>query len=105
MHVDISGNEIKVGSYIAYAALWDRSATLKFGKVTELAVRKPRYGGMDPEVNTLRAVTVDRGWNNVWEVQNKGKPITLGFTDRLIVIPESLVQKEALDLLNSVSLK
>lgn len=101
MHVDISGNEIKVGSYIAYAALWDRSATMKFGKVTELCERKPRYGGLEKVTNTLRVVSVDRSWKNVWELQNNGKVITLSFLDRLIVIPENFVHPDALKLLNS----
>ena len=112
-YVDIAGQPIEVGSLLCYAALWIRSATLRHGRVTGLKVRAGReYGPVDEQEDkaTLRVFAVDRRRevtrvNNVvtvtthWEVINNGKPITLGFLDRLLVVPESVVPAEALALL------
>jgi hypothetical protein len=78
---DIVGKEIQVEDFIIYAALWDRSATLKFGIVTQLSQRE----NGDP---TIKVITVDRTYKGVWGLQNNGRPITLGFLDRLMVLNE-----------------
>ena len=51
-HRDLTGREVRVGDFIVYAALWDRSATLRFGRVAAL---KERTGwGREPSP-TVRA--------------------------------------------------
>lgn len=105
---DLNGIDIRPGDYIVYSALWDRSAILKYGVVTRLEKRKGSYYSNTQEVPTLRVVSVDRSgrWNKetnehyyVWELQNKGKEITLGFLDRLLVVPKAMVPEEAFNLL------
>ena len=106
-HLDLAGHEIKPGDFIVYAALAGRSATMKYGRITKLAFRekswKTRDGGEHP---TVRAVTADRHqrwlphsdtYIEEWQVQNKGKEITLGYLEQLLVIPEALVPAEALN--------
>jgi hypothetical protein len=101
-HKDIAGQEIKVGDYICYAALWDRSATMKFGKVTRLADRDEAYvyNRERKKIPTIRLRSVDRDWHDKWKVQAKGKEITLGYLDRLIVVPAELVPPAAKELLD-----
>lgn len=102
-HEDISGAEIHVGDYIVYAALWNRSATLKYGRVVSQGSRSDGWKGT--ETPTVRAITVDRHWRygeeKRWELQNNGKPISLGFLDRLLVVPETLVPAGARSALAS----
>lgn len=86
-HKDMVGKNISVGCYIVYAALWSRSATLKLGKVVELSSRPPGYYQTEPTL-TIKVVTVDRSWNNTWESQKDGKPITLGFLDRVLIVDD-----------------
>lgn len=103
-HVDAFKREIHVGDYIAYAALWSRSATLKFGIVTRLADKDNAYTPdklIPDKVPTIRARTVDRNWGNDWEIQSKGKEITLGYLDRLIVIDRDSVPEEIKALLEA----
>lgn len=84
---DLAGQEIKEGSYIVYAALWSRSPVLKFGKVVSLSSRDPSYYQKE-STPTIKAITVDRFWGNKgkFELQKEGKPVTLGFLDRLLVV-------------------
>ncbi len=86
---DLVHNPVFEGDYIVYSALWSRSAVLKFGIVTELTTRKE-----DKDTLVIKVITVDRitkwdGTNTykVWELQNNGKPVTLGFLDRLMTVP------------------
>ena len=97
-HKDLAGNDIRVGDYVAYAALWSRSAVLKFGIVVALKERG--------NTGTIGVITVDRSWmwgatppRRIWELQNNGREITLGFTDRCIVVSGSSVPNEVLGLL------
>lgn len=102
MHEDIAGMPICIGDYIIYAALWDRSATLKYGKVTRLAERDEAWTG-NPDrkkVPTLRLRSVDRDWHGKWELQRGGKETTLGFMDRLMVVLPAQVPEEARSLLD-----
>lgn len=83
---DLAGREIKVGDYVIYAALWSRSAVLKFGKVVSLAARKHgEYSLKKEDTPTLRVTSVDN-FLGKYELQNHGTPITLGFLDRVLVI-------------------
>lgn len=101
-HVDIGNTEITVGSYIAYAALWSRSATLKFGRVTALAFRESLWARPeDKTVPTIKCVSVDRQWNDNWQVQSRGKPVTLAFLDRMIVVGPTQVPDAAREILDA----
>lgn len=100
MHEDIAGMPICVGDYIIYAALWDRSATLKYGKVTRLAERDESWRSGSDKKLTLRLRSVDRDWDGKWELQRGGKETTLGFLDRLMVVLPAQVPEEARSLLD-----
>lgn len=97
VYKDMFGHDIKVGDYIVYAALADRSGVLRAGRVLELTHSKPRWPDevVEPKVkaeswNNYRSQNVP--WNNpAAEISGKQKSVTLGFLDRLIVVPESIV--------------
>lgn len=101
-HKDLAGKQIEVGSFVVYAALWDRSAVLKYGIVSSLKERKdawrPQTRDYGP-IPTVGIVSVDRGWEHQWELQNDGKEITLGFVDRCLVVPTFAVPTDAMHLL------
>jgi hypothetical protein len=99
-HIDIAGQPILVGSLIAYAALWSRSATLKYGRVTRLEEREPSSWGNGQPIPTVRAVSVDRSFGDKWELQNKGREVSLGFVDRMLVVNGGQVPEEAFRLLH-----
>lgn len=101
-HNDIAGKKIKPGSFIIYAAQWGRCATLKYGVVTRLASREDFRRGKRQEIPTLRVVTVDRDFDDKWELQKKGKESALSFLDRLLVVPPDMVPDDALSLLHDV---
>jgi hypothetical protein len=93
---DMFGRDIKVGDYIVYAGLADRSGVLRAGQVIELTHTKPSKWGSDkiePKVrvkswNNYRA----QGWGNKMDGRSgRQKDVTLGFLDRLVVVPESSV--------------
>ena len=96
-YVDLSGRVIEPGCFIAYGALLGRCATIRYGRVSDLAVRKSEWR-REKEAPTLKAITVDCGFRG-WALQNNGRPITLAFLDRLLVIDASQVAPEALALL------
>ena len=112
-HEDLAGNDIKAGDYVAYAALWSRSATLKFGRVTSLVIGKMGYP--ETTIPKIQVVSVDRTWNDTWELQGvpwqeksdgkynfeKSKVQTLGFLDRMLVVDKSMVPAEARKLLDA----
>jgi TfoX/Sxy family transcriptional regulator of competence genes len=82
---DMFGNEIKVGDYIVYGGLADRSAVLRAGRVVALKNGKVRAQSW----NNYRA----QGWNG--EVKSgKQKDVTLAFLDRLVIVPESSVSEK-----------
>lgn len=107
-YVDLAGNPISVGDYVAYAALWNRSSVLKYGKVVELDERLvgpatfPNADG-DRRTPTLKVITVDqqvsydRDWMPTieWRVQNGGKVVTLGYLDRVLVVADHQIPWEA----------
>lgn len=95
---DLSGREIAIGDYICYAALWSRSAHLKYGRV--LTLKNEKVG----------CVAVDRSWKNTWlldgVVRWDGGPLrparvnTLSFLDRLLVVTCDQLPDEARILLD-----
>lgn len=104
---DLAGNDIRVGDYVVYSALWDRSAVLKFGKVERLAEREANWYRKKPEA-TIRVRTVDRHteWRDgkplkeYWMLQKQGQETTLGFLNRMLVIGSEHVPPDALRVLN-----
>jgi hypothetical protein len=108
---DMFGRDIKVGDYIVYAGLADRSAVLRAGRVIELTHSKEKVSlydrktgkhsvGYEPKIkceswNNFRS----QGWSGE-EKSGKQKAVSLGFLDRLIVVPADYVSdkiKEDLD--------
>ncbi len=102
-HFDIADNQITPGCFVVYAALWDRSATLKYGIVTRLTEREETsYFGDENIKYTVRVITVDRfvSWDGGkktqrWDIQKSGKEVTLSFLSRLLVIPPIQVPARA----------
>jgi len=97
---DRAGNPIRVGDYIVYAALWDRSATLKFGRVTELTTRKEEDWKTHTKEPTVKAVSVDLWFDKGHKLQNDGHPVTLAFFDRILSIEGYMVPGDAKKLLD-----
>ena len=98
---DMFGREIKPGDFIVYAGLADRSAVLRAGRVIELTHSKTDYGKPEPKIkceswNNYRA----RSWDGT-EKSGKQKAVSLGFLDRLIVVPEEFVSEKIKNDLNS----
>ena len=90
-YTDIGGKEIQVGSYIAYAAALGRCAILKLGVVVALKAGK------------VKAVTAEKVWRwgtgeDQWGLQKNGSPITLAFTERMVVVPRDSIPDEVLTL-------
>lgn len=88
---DMFGRTIKVGDYIVYAGLADRSAVMRAGRVLELTYSKSTYGDPEPKIkceswNFYRS----KDWNGK-EKSGKQKAVSLGFLDRLVVVPEEYV--------------
>jgi hypothetical protein len=98
---DMFGREIKVGDYIIYAGVDGRSGVLRAGRVLKLTVGKSGWEKTTPKV------TCDT-WNygNTVEWDHKANPskatpfvksgrqskaVTLGFLERMIVVPEDYV--------------
>ena len=107
---DLAGKLITVGSFIVYAANFGRCAVLKYGIVTRFNKRKDIYNN-SREIPTLKVLTVDRTSRREagqylysWNLQNKGKEITLAFFDRMIVVNKNDIPQEALNLLTSTNI-
>lgn len=108
-HVDLAGNAIHVGDYVVYAALWSRSATLKYGRVVKLVNIYGEPTGA--EYYKVQVVSVDRSYDDKWELQGAGwgekhdvtktKIQTLGFLGRMIVVGNAQVPTEARKLLDA----
>ena len=114
---DINGREIVAGDYVLYAALWGRCATMKYGRVTRFDRRKPSWKGDDgPKATTVKVVSADREsiwsardpnepWRRPeivgvrWVLQNDGREVTLGFPERMVVLPPELVPDDVRELL------
>lgn len=87
---DMFGRDIKVGDYIVYAGLADRSAVLRAGRVVELTFSKTGYSEL-PKIKV-------ESWNN-FRAQGEGlsgkqKAVSLGYLDRLVVVPKDFVSEK-----------
>lgn len=80
---DFIGQKMKVGDYIIYAAAAGRSAILKYGRLTKLIFSGDSHGGLADFA--VQAVTLD-DWGTHTTVQKKGAPVTLTFTNRMVVV-------------------
>ena len=111
MLCDVSGREIKVGSFFVYAAKFGQSVELKYGLVRRVKERHDDISGKD--IKSIRAITVERRWdgwvgNNSnngsmyrWILQADGKEITLLRAEcGVLMVPSELVPEEALKILN-----
>lgn len=101
---DMFGREIKVGDYIVYAALADRSGVLRAGRVLELTTTKPKpyltQQELEPKIKC-------ESWNFYRSEGYSGKPdakksgrqkaVSLGFTNRMVVVPEEIVSQQIKD--------
>lgn len=99
---DMFGRDIKVGDYVIYAGLADRSAVLRAGRVVELTHSKQKVSIYDRKTATHRHDYEPKirceSWNNFraqgWSGEDKSgkqKAVSLGFLDRLVVVPEDYV--------------
>jgi hypothetical protein len=92
---DMFGNDIKVGDYIVYAGLADRSGVLRAGQIIELTYTKGGYGAVEPKVRA-------RSWNNFRSRDGydgntrsgRQKDVSLGFLDRMIIVPTEQVSEK-----------
>jgi len=90
---DMFGRDIRVGDYVVYAGLADRSAVLRAGRVLELTHSKTGYDDPEPKIKC-------ESWNNFrsqgWSGEarsGKQKAVSLGFLDRLVIVPEEYVSE------------
>lgn len=112
---DMFGREIKVGDYIVYAGLADRSAVMRAGRVVALTHSKEKVSIYDRTTGDRRYDYEPKirceSWNNFrsqgWNGEDKSgkqKAVSLGFLDRLVVVPEEYVsQKVKYDLAGPVT--
>lgn len=119
--IDARGKEIKIGDFFCYTAAAGRSAVMKFGKVTGIKEHT------EEQPCKVQAITVDlwpadglheeriknrqeiewvkkeiaegRYLADRFELQNNGKPITIGMTGRIMVLPPSLLPDKAYEIL------
>lgn len=96
-HGDVFNNPISVGDFVLYAASLGRSPILKVGLVLELRTKKHDFYedriAYKVSVRTAERVGM-RPWvagQYQWELQKKGSPITLEFTNRMVrVSPKTI---------------
>jgi hypothetical protein len=101
-HVDLLGQEIKVGDYIGYAAIDGQSAIMRIGQVIELKSVKDRRGDVTNKVfckswSSLRS----KRFSDSDEVERSGrqKNVTLSFLTRIVVLdPNTISEKVKRDL-------
>ena len=105
VYKDMFGRDIKVGDYVVYAGLADRSAVMRAGRVIELTHSKEQVSlydrktgehsyGYEPKIkceswNNFRS----QGWKGE-EKSGKQKAVSLGFLDRLVVVPAEYVSEK-----------
>jgi len=104
---DVLGNEIKAGDYIVYGAAKGRCAGLNIGRVTATEMTKA-HGSYEGRNDTLRvtseAVQVsygryERTGCDSYSSNKKPRKVSLFFSERICVIPESVVPQAIKDLL------
>lgn len=81
---DLAGQDMAVGDYIVYSAAAGRAGVMKLGQIVELSERRDTWTNKHAAV--VKAVTIDqwRTWSG--GLQNKGKPVTLGMFERILVV-------------------
>ncbi len=92
---DIIGQEIQIGSFIAYGSLYGRSAGLNIGKVFNINWKAPvnNYFNRQPEEYvTVTVLGCRKDWNEKFELLNKKS--TLSFPERMVVLKESDLSEE-----------
>ena len=95
-HCDVFNNPIKVGDFVIYAASLGRCPILKVALILELRTQKHSY--RDEFIYKVSVRTAHRhGFCRLgpehykWELQKKGSPITLEFTNRMVkVFPKTV---------------
>jgi hypothetical protein len=101
VYKDIFGREIKVGSCIVYAAVDGRSGVLRIGKVIELTESKHadyKTHKKDPKVKVISC----EHWENCWRGDKRlSKAVSLGFLDRICIVPEESLSHEYRFLLDN----
>lgn len=111
MLCDVSGREIKVGSFFIYAAKFSQSVELKYGLVRRIKERRDDV--LNKDIKNIRAITVERRWDGwvghnshygstySWVLQAGGKEITLQRAESgVLMVPPELVPEEALKILS-----
>ena len=99
--VDKLGQEIKVGSIIAYGSLLGRSAALQIGKVTAVKTVNLPASYIHPAGEEYRITVqgVTTTWQSELKLLKKG---TLLYPDRIIVLDPSIVPEPVMKLLDTV---
>lgn len=104
---DVLGNEIKAGDYIVYGAAKGRCAGLNIGRVVA-AEMATAHGAYDGRTKALRvtAESVQVSWGEYtrtgmdsYSDRKKPRKVSLFFSERICVIPESIVPQAIKDLL------
>lgn len=91
---DMFGRDIKVGDYIVYGAVDGRSGTLRAGRVLELTVGSVGYkAGPKIKAETWSNFR-SQGWSGEVKSGKQSKAVSLGFLDRLIVVPAEIVSEK-----------
>jgi hypothetical protein len=84
-HVDVTDRELKVDDLIVYSAADGRSSVLRFGIIVALRPAKVgRYG--NETTAKCQAIAVRNWFGDGWEILNNGSPITLDFSERIMVV-------------------
>jgi hypothetical protein len=104
-YVDMFGRQINEGDYIVYGAVDNRSGTLRAGQVIKLTCSKEEERVYDHKLDTYVFRHVPKlfvkSWSNFVSQGYGDKPrsgrqknVTLGFLDRLIVVPPHVVSHQ-----------
>jgi len=97
--LDKLGQEIHIGSIIAYGHALGRCAGIRIGKVMNLEIKYDKYDGRPGIRITVQGV--DDDWDHR-EPELTGKKGTLMFPSRIIVLDPTKVPSPIMDLLNKV---
>jgi len=102
---DKCGQEIKAGCFVIYGHALGRCAALKFGKILKITLKGSRYPHRpDIPEHHFSVIGVDEdNWKNpiTYSLSKKG---TLQFSDRMVVIPKSMLPQEVKVLLDQVNI-
>jgi hypothetical protein len=110
---DFAKRLVQPGDHLVYAALGGRSALLKCGIAIRVQAGKSGMYGEQPGPRLL-AITLDlwpdypvidpvtrktAGRADRWDLQNNGKPVTLSFPSRVLVVNPNQIPPEPRQLL------